>query len=133
MLILSTRFVVYRDENAAFAVPTEQLFILSALSYERLKEVVLVDVSTTMTATQLTLIWILVGCLLAWALFFAFLSLRPVPRSSEAEQPATKPHPLPATPAGLHMLATVPLSVGQVHTGQLQHEMNDSRAVPVRL
>lgn len=132
---MSTRFVVYRDEDAAFAVPIEQLLYYPRSPNERLKEVVLVDVSTTMTATQLTLIWILVGCLLAWALFFAFLSLRPVPGSSEAEQPATKSHPLPATPApaNLHLLATVPLSVGQVRTGPLQHEMQDSRSVPVRL
>lgn len=42
-----------------------------------LKEDATVDIPTTMTPTQLLLIWLLMGLLLTWMIVFALLALKP--------------------------------------------------------
>ncbi len=44
------------------------------------------DIPTTLTQTQLLLIWMLIGFLLAWMIVFAMLALKPEPgKKSEPE------------------------------------------------
>ncbi len=46
------------------------------------------DIPTTLTSTQLLLIWMLMGLLLAWMIVFALLALKPEPgKKSEPEVP----------------------------------------------
>ncbi len=46
------------------------------------------DIPTTLTSTQLLLIWMLIGFLLAWMIVFAMLALKPEPgKKSEPDQP----------------------------------------------
>jgi hypothetical protein len=99
-----------------------------------LKEDVPVDVSTTMTMTQLTLIWILLGCLVTWMLFFAILALRPDRKKLEAEQTMVAPHTsytMTSAPERLRVLAKAPVSTRQISTGQLQNEVKETHSVPV--
>jgi hypothetical protein len=44
-----------------------------------LKEDATVEIPTTLTQTQLLLIWMLIGLLLAWMIVFALLALKPEP------------------------------------------------------
>jgi hypothetical protein len=88
-----------------------------------------------MTATQLTLIWILLGCLLIWMIFFALLALRPEKSPSE-DKPVTSATHLrdtTPTPAMLHVLSATPTSPRQISTGQLQQEVENPQSMPISL
>jgi len=48
-----------------------------------------VDIPTTMTQTQLLLIWLLIGLLLTWMVVFAMLALKPEPEKKlEPDHPS---------------------------------------------
>jgi hypothetical protein len=52
------------------------------------KEDATVDIPTTLTPTQLLLIWMLIGLLLTWMIVFAMLALKPEPgKKSEPDYP----------------------------------------------
>ncbi len=93
------------------------------------------DVPVTMTATQLTLIWMLLGGLFIWTVFFAYLALRPERKRAGSVQSSPTLSMLPTTPAPvkLQMLATTPVSLTQANTDRLQHEVNETHQVPVRI
>ena len=132
MLISLDCFVVNSDKYADLTLCNCGLS--SARKESSLKEDVPVDVSTTMTLTQLTLIWILLGCLVAWTLFFAILALRPDRKKSEAAQTVAAPHTSykkTLVPEMLGVLTKTPVSARRVRTGQLQHEVKETRSVPV--
>jgi hypothetical protein len=88
-----------------------------------------------MTATQLTLIWILLGCLIIWMMFFALLALRPEKSPSEDKLAASATHlrATTPTPAMLHVLTTTPTPPRQISTGQLQQEVEDPHSIPISL
>jgi hypothetical protein len=95
-----------------------------------------VDVPTTMTVTQLTLIWILLGCLSLWMIFFALLALRPDKSMSKDNVSTSIPshaRTTTSTPAMLHALATTPAVPKQMSTGPLSQEVKDSHSMPVSL
>ncbi|HLZ58389.1 MAG TPA: hypothetical protein VKR06_15735 [Ktedonosporobacter sp.] len=69
------------------------------------------DVSTTMTSTQLLLIWTLFGFLLSWLVVFTILALRPATqRQDESDELLESTHlgAIAPAPSRLHVIATPP-------------------------
>ena len=90
-----------------FVTPEREETISAAPTWNNLKEDRPVDISTTtMTGIQLTVIWTLLGFLLAWMILFALLALRPETKQQTTPEEITipAPHTLPATPPVPSML-----------------------------
>ena len=64
------------------------------------------DIPTTLTSTQLLLIWMLIGLLLAWMIVFAMLALKPEPgKKSEPDHPGWSTGSFPQ----LHVIVQQPM------------------------
>ena len=67
------------------------------------------DLSATMTSTQLLLAWTLFSLLFIWLFVFTFLALQPAAkRVEEPEELAAPDHPLPARAVSLQLQKTSP-------------------------
>lgn len=88
-----------------------------------MKEDAPVDVSITMTPTQLLLLWTLLGFLLTWMVFFAVLALRPAHRKrAEFEDlTASSRHPSIASTPSLHVLVPSSVNHTQSHSGLISN------------
>jgi hypothetical protein len=75
------------------------------------------DAAVPMTATQLALIWPLLGFLLIWMILFAVLAFRPE-RAKQSEPAGVALSPgnarAPSAPAMLHAIAAQPAPVGTI-------------------
>ncbi len=111
MLILQICFVVILYGN----------FTLLCLG-SSLKEDAPLDVSTTLTPTQILLVWTLLSILLVWLVVFTFLALRPTSREIEVVN-TTPDHPPLRTAPGQHKLAP--------SLGSLSQTANDVETVRV--
>lgn len=74
----------------------ENTVISAAFIIGNLKEDATVDIPTTLTPTQLSLLWMLMGLLLTWMLVFTLLALKPESRKkSDLEIPDWSTHAFP--------------------------------------
>lgn len=85
--------------------------------------------SNPTTATQLILLWTLLGFLLIWMLTFAILALRPDKKALLEDMPAPS-RPVPAFPiqSKLHQIASKPLEFVETSNAEPASEVG---TVPV--
>lgn len=99
-----------------------------------MKENAPMDALGTIISTQILIVWILLGLLVAWMVLFALLALRPDPiKSVELEDflVPTNPQLPAATPVKLLTVTPQPLAA-HASMGQIDYEhANDIEVAPI--